>query len=47
MNEKYLELMQSTLDEVKASKDDYKTIKLGIALNQLTEAYASYIESTH
>lgn len=50
MNEtqnKFLNLMQTVLDEIKASKDDYSAHLLNTCLSHLTEANKDYLDVLH
>ncbi len=50
MNEtqdRFLNLMQTVLDEIKISKNDYRTHLLNTCLSHLTEANNDYLDVIH
>ncbi|MCO8241140.1 hypothetical protein NKE68_04165 [Streptococcus suis] len=44
---KFLDLMQTVLDEIKSPADDHNAHSLNSCLSRLTEAYQVYIEVIH
>ncbi len=44
---KFLDLMQTVLDEIKSPTDDHNAHSLNSCLSRLTEAYQVYIEVIH
>ncbi|WP_449461280.1 hypothetical protein [Streptococcus suis] len=45
--DKFLDLMQTVLDEIKSPADDHNAHSLNSCLSRLTEAYQVYIEVIH
>ncbi|HEM4065316.1 TPA: hypothetical protein U1W16_002123 [Streptococcus suis] len=45
--DKFLNLMQTVLDEIKSPADDYNAHSLNSCLSRLTEAYQVYLEVIH
>lgn len=45
--DKFLDLMQTVLDEIKSPADDYNAHSLNSCLSCLTEAYQVYLEVIH
>ncbi|HFU4217794.1 TPA: hypothetical protein ACGO8M_001191 [Streptococcus suis] len=45
--DKFLDLMQTVLDEIKSPADDHNAHLLNSCLSRLTEAYQVYIEVIH